>query len=73
MRKKFFLSVLICLFAAGSAHAQGYGVGTPAEAKNMVVQAIAYLKANGRRRPFWNSTNPTADSSGVICTHLPAT
>jgi cytochrome c len=48
--KKIFLFILICLFAAGSAHAPGYGVGTPVEAKNMVVQAIAYLKANGAEK-----------------------
>jgi Dicarboxylate carrier protein MatC N-terminus len=58
MRKKIFLSILICLFAAGSVQAQGYGVGTPVEAKNMVVQAIAYLKANGEEKTLQEFDKP---------------
>ena len=50
MFKKIILSVILLLFATGYASAQGYGIGTPVEAKNMVMQAIAYLKASGEEK-----------------------
>jgi len=33
MFPRLIMPVLICLFAAAVVHAQGYGVGTPVEAK----------------------------------------
>jgi signal transduction histidine kinase len=50
MQLKFFLSILIWVFATVSVHAQGYGVGTPMEAKKMVTDAIAFIKANGEEK-----------------------
>jgi len=50
MLKKIFISVILLLFAAGSASAQGYGIGTPLEAKKMVELAEAYIKANGEEK-----------------------
>jgi len=58
MWKKIFLSVLMGLFAAGSVHAQGYGVGTPMEAKKLVLAAIAYIKANGEEKALQEFNKP---------------
>lgn len=58
MFKKIFISIIMCLFAAGTVHAQGYGIGTPVEAKNMVQQAIAYIKANGEQKALQEFNKP---------------
>lgn len=58
MLKKIVLIVLMGLFAAGSVHAQGYGVGTPLEAKKMVLDAIAYIKANGEEKALQEFNKP---------------
>ncbi len=58
MFKKIFISVLLCLFAAGSASAQGYGIGTPLEAKKMVELAEAYIKANGEAKALEEFNKP---------------
>jgi cytochrome c len=58
MFNKIFLSIIMCLFAAGTVHAQGYGVGTPVEAKKMVEQAIAYIKANGEEKALQEFNKP---------------
>lgn len=48
MFKKFMVSILICLFAV----AWGYAAekGTSKEAKKMVEEAVAYMKANGKEK-----------------------
>jgi len=58
MFKKIFISIFMCLFAAGTVHAQGYGVGTPVEAKKMVEQATAYIKANGEEKALQEFNKP---------------
>jgi signal transduction histidine kinase len=58
MFKKIFISIFIFLFAAGTVHAQGYGIGTPVEAKKMVEQAIAYIKANGEEKALQEFNKP---------------
>lgn len=58
MRKKFFLSILIWIFATVLVHAQGYGVGTPVEAKKMVLDAIAFIKANGEEKAVQEFNKP---------------
>ena len=81
MFKKIFISVILCLFAAGTVHAQGYGIGTPAEAKKMVEQAVAYMKANGEEKALKEFNKPNGkfqwrdlyvfayDQNGVIMGH----
>jgi signal transduction histidine kinase len=58
MFNKIFISILMCLFAVGTVHAQGYGIGTPAEAKKMVEQAIVYIKANGEEKALQEFNKP---------------
>ena len=58
MLNKIFISVLLYLLAAGTVHAQGYGVGTPIEAKNMVMRAVDYLKANGEEKALLEFNKP---------------
>ena len=45
MFRKIVVSIAIVLLTATSVNAQGYGVGTPLEAKKMVEKAVAYPKA----------------------------
>jgi len=58
MFKKIFISVILLLFAAGSASAQGYGIGTPLEAKKMVELAEAYIQANGEAKALEEFNKP---------------
>jgi cytochrome c len=58
MFKKIFISIIMSLFAVGTVHAQGYGIGTPIEAKKMVKQAIAYIKANGEEKALQEFNKP---------------
>jgi len=58
MFNKIFISILMCLFAVSTVHAQGYGIGTPAEAKKMVEQAIVYIKANGEEKALQEFNKP---------------
>lgn len=58
MFNKIFISILLCLFAAGTVHAQGYGIGTPLEAKKMVELAEAYIKANGEAKALQEFNKP---------------
>jgi signal transduction histidine kinase len=58
MFKKIFISIIMSLFAVGTVHAQGYGIGTPVEAKKMVQQAIAYIKANGEEKALQEFNKP---------------
>ena len=48
MRQKVIIAVVLCLFVAASVFAQQRG--TPAEAKKLVEQAVAYVKANGEEK-----------------------
>ena len=54
--KKAVIAVVLCLFVAVSVFAQQRG--TPAEAKKMVEEAIAYIKANGQEKAFAEINNP---------------
>ena len=56
MLKKVIITVILCLFVAVSVFAQQRG--TPAEAKKMVEEAIAYIKANGQQKAFAEISNP---------------
>ena len=56
MVKKAVIAVILCLFVASSVSAQQRG--TTAEAKKMVEDAIAYIKANGREKAFAEINNP---------------
>ncbi len=58
MFNKIFISIIMCLFAVGTVHAQGYGIGTPVEAKKMVEQAIVYIKANGEEKTLQEFNKP---------------
>jgi signal transduction histidine kinase len=58
MFNKIFISILLCIFAAGTVHAQGYGIGTPLEAKKMVELAEAYIKANGEAKALQEFNKP---------------
>jgi cytochrome c len=79
--RKILLTFLVCQFMVASAYAQGYGVGTPAEAKKMVGQAVAYVLANGEERALKEFNAPNGkfqwrdlyafayDLSGVVMGH----
>lgn len=78
---RMILPTLMCLFTATTVHTQGYGVGTPVEAKKMVEQAVAYIRAYGEemaRQEFnkpngkfqWRDLYAFAyDSQGVVMGH----
>jgi cytochrome c len=56
MVRKAVIAFILCLFVAASVSAQQRG--TTAEAKKMVEDAIAYIKANGREKAFAEINNP---------------
>jgi cytochrome c len=56
MLRKVVIAVVLCLFVAASVSAQQRG--TPAEAKKMVEEAVAYIKANGQEKAFAEINNP---------------
>jgi cytochrome c len=56
MFKKFIVSILICLFAMASVYAAQKA--TPEEAKKMVEQAVAYVKANGQEKALKEFNKP---------------
>ncbi len=58
MIRKIVTAILIVLFSATSVCAQGYGVGTPLEAKKMVEKAVAYIKAKGEENALKEFNNP---------------
>jgi len=58
MFRKFVVSIVLVLLTATSVYAQGYGVGTPLDAKKMVEKAVAYLKANGEEAALKEFNNP---------------
>lgn len=79
--RKIFLPLLLCPFVVASVHAQGYGIGTPAEAKKIVEQAVAYILANGEEKALKEFNAPNGkfqwrdlyvfayDLSGVVMGH----
>jgi signal transduction histidine kinase len=56
MLKKVAIAVVLCMFVAVSVSAQQRGI--PEEAKKMVEEAIAYIKANGQQKAFAEISNP---------------
>ena len=48
--KRWATIAFFVLGLSSTAQAQGYGVGTPVEAKRMVVQATEYLRAHGAEK-----------------------
>jgi signal transduction histidine kinase len=56
MFKNFMISILICLFAFGSVYAAEKG--TPEEAKKLVEQAVAFVKANGQEKALKEFNKP---------------
>jgi cytochrome c len=54
--KKVVIAAVLCLFVAISVFAQQRG--TSEEAKKMVEEAIAYIKANGQEKAFAEISNP---------------
>ena len=81
MFRRLAVSVFIVLVAATSAAAQGYGVGTPVEAKKMVEKAVEFIKANGEEMALQEFNNPNGkfqwrdlyvfayDLNGVVVGH----
>jgi len=53
---KIIVAILICLFIVPSVNAQQRG--TPAEAKKLVEQAVAYVKANGEEKALKEFSKP---------------
>lgn len=58
MFNKIYLSFFVWLLVTGVVHAQGYGIGTPLEAKKMVEQAIAYLQTHGEEKALHEFNKP---------------
>lgn len=58
MFKKSVILVVVVLLTVTSAYAQGYGAGTPLEAKKMVEKAVAYIRANGVDKALKEFNNP---------------
>lgn len=78
---KIIIPLFICHFIVTPAYAQGYGIGTPVEAKKMVEQAVAYAKANGEEKALKEFNAPNGkfqwrdlyvfayDLNGVVMGH----
>jgi cytochrome c len=56
MLKKVVIAAVLCLLVAVSVSAQQRG--TPAEAKKMVEEVVAYINANGPEKAFAEINNP---------------
>jgi cytochrome c len=79
--RKIIITICICHFIVTPAYAQGYGIGTPAEAKKMVEKAVAYAKANGEEKALKEFNAPNGkfqwrdlyvfayDLNGVVMGH----
>jgi cytochrome c len=79
--RKIVVPLLFCQLMVTAAYAQGYGVGTPAEAKKIVEQAVAYALANGEERALKEFNAPNGkfqwrdlyafayDPNGVVMGH----
>ncbi len=78
---KMILPLVVLLYLVAPAHGQGYGVGTPVDAKKMVEQAAAYIETNGTEQALKEFNNPSGkfqwrdlyvfayDLNGVIIGH----
>ncbi len=55
---RLICSSLLCLVMTTAGYAQGYGVGTPVEAKRMVEQAVAYVQAHGEESALQEFKKP---------------
>ncbi len=81
MTLRMIVPIVLCLFTAASAQAQGYGVGTPVEAKRMVEEAVRYIKAHGEEMTLREFNRPNGkfqwrdlyvfayDPKGVVVGH----
>lgn len=81
MFRRMIIAIVLCVSTATAVHAQGYGVGTPVEAKRMVEQAVAYVKAHGEELALKEFNRPNGkfqwrdlyvfayDSQGVVLGH----
>ena len=49
---------MVCLLMAGSVQAQGFGVGSPVQAKHLMDQAVAYVKAQGEATALKEFSRP---------------
>ena len=56
MLKKVIIAVVVCMFVAVSVYAQERGV--PTQAKALVEQAVAYVKASGEEQAIKEFNNP---------------
>jgi signal transduction histidine kinase len=78
---RMIIPIVLCLATATTVQAQGYGVGTPVEAKKMVEQAVAYIKTHGEERALAEFNKPNGkfqwrdlyvfayDAQGVVRGH----
>jgi signal transduction histidine kinase len=74
-------AIFLCGIGIAPVHAQGYGVGTPVDAKKMVERAVAFIKANGEEKALREFNTPNGkfqwrdlyifayDLSGVVMGH----
>ncbi len=81
MLKRMIIAILIGQLAATTIFAQGYGVGTPMEAKKMMEQAVAYIRAHGEEKALKEFNRPSGkfqwrdlyvfayDPNGIIIGH----
>jgi len=58
MFKKSVILIVIVFLTVTSAYAQGYGVGTPLEAKKIVEKAVEYIQVNGEVSALKEFNNP---------------
>ena len=78
---RMILPIVLCLATPTAVQAQGHGVGTPVEAKRMVEQAVAYIKAYGEEMALKEFNKPNGkfqwrdlyafayDAQGVVMGH----
>ena len=81
MSRRLIISVLVCVSIAATVRAQGYGVGTPVEAKKMVDQSVEFIKVYGEERALQEFNKPNGkfqwrdlyvfafDPQGVVMGH----
>jgi cytochrome c len=60
MLKKVFIAVVVCLFVAVSVYAQEYPEvrSTPSQAKELLEQAVAFVKVNGEEQAIKEFNDP---------------
>jgi cytochrome c len=79
--RRIIVPIFIWHFLVAPACAQGYGVGTPVEAKKIVEQAVAYIIMNGEEKTLKEFNAPSGkfqwrdlyvfayDRNGVVMGH----